>query len=717
MLEGCRRLFTAASQLALAQRQMLYAHDEVAMARLSITTRLEGEQVSAHEAFFKLTAAEQVIKNSELSVEKALAAGELSRALGTLRYLKTIAAARQRAVAVAAAKGGPGALTVTATAAAIATSSAASAAAAPVSGSAADFSNTKCSKIAVHEQHGPEPDRESGASSWSPRQAAAAAALRRAAGSGQGQPAQQHGNGTAGASQPCSILQLAAAPLQQPLGAAIHGEQAGSAYSTAAAADATPAPTSHSSVLATDTEEHCPICHDEVESATAVLPCGHMLCCSCADTLASRIPVSLSGPARRISCPSCRAEVHVSDVAYVDSGHSSSYTYVRTESMLQGLPAAAAAAKAVQSHTGRPFAVPNPGSSQFPAAASANQQHHSKVASSGGEDSSNNSCPWAGEQQLVLSGSYGTKVEAVVKRLLFIMQQDFSCKAIVFSTWLDVLEIVSHALVANGVAHAFGKGRKGLLRALEKFKGSQVTEEDLGGSGMGKEDNDSKATKQKEHLQQARQQPPGLQDEQQQKAQQQRQQEQVKHEEPTRGSADGSEVGADDGVPSGNKMRHVRFNVADGRPGSSAAAAAANGPRVLLMLISQGSAGLNLTEAQHVIMLEPLLDPAQDVQSIGRISRFGQTKKTHVHRFIIEHTVEENVARLSRQRAAAMDMSAAVPIRRRSAASSGGPGTGAGGDAAQLTVREVAALLSTKWRDAGVDAGAEGSLVAVQVAD
>lgn len=64
-------------------------------------------------------------------------------------------------------------------------------------------------------------------------------------------------------------------------------------------------------------------------------------------------------------------------------------------------------------------------------------------------------------------------------------------------------------------------------------------------------------------------------------------------------------------------------------------------------------------------------------------------------RFVVEHTIEENVAAVCRQRAAAMDMSAAVPVRRGS--SCGGGGSSIGGDAADLTVRDVAALLSTKW--------------------
>jgi hypothetical protein len=62
----------------------------------------------------------------------------------------------------------------------------------------------------------------------------------------------------------------------------------------------------------------------------------------------------------------------------------------------------------------------------------------------------------------------------------------------------------------------------------------------------------------------------------------------------------------------------------------------------------------------------------------------------------VQHTVEENVARLSRQRAAAMDMASAVPAKRLAAGSC---------EAADLTVADVAALLSSKWSERGVGGG------------
>lgn len=57
--------------------------------------------------------------------------------------------------------------------------------------------------------------------------------------------------------------------------------------------------------------------------------------------------------------------------------------------------------------------------------------------------------------------------------------------------------------------------------------------------------------------------------------------------------------------------------------------------QVLLLLIQHGANGLNLLEAQHVVLVEPLLNPAAEAQAISRVHRIGQENKTFVHRFIV----------------------------------------------------------------------------------
>ncbi|KAI2619886.1 SNF2 family N-terminal domain-containing protein [Hypoxylon sp. NC1633] len=77
-----------------------------------------------------------------------------------------------------------------------------------------------------------------------------------------------------------------------------------------------------------------------------------------------------------------------------------------------------------------------------------------------------------------------------------------------------------------------------------------------------------------------------------------------------------------------------------------------NNPNVQVMMLSltAGNAGLNLTAASQVIILEPFWNPFVEEQAIDRAHRIGQKKNVTVHRVIIEGTVEDRIRALQERK-------------------------------------------------------------------
>ena len=362
------------------------------------------------------------------------------------------------------------------------------------------------------------------------------------------------------------------------------GETAAVATTTAASPDAAAssppsAPLRSNNPSAPPRVGMCPVCHDDFgkgegedgaaagggsekaaakqkkKKEIAMPPCAHALCFGCFRALASR------SQQRAFSCPTCRASTLPSDVRRVvlgggeakereEEAEKEKEELKKDEESGKGKAAAAAAAPA-----GAAAAAPQPPSSSF-------------------------SVIPPDEASVPVYGDYGTKVEAVVRRIKAILAAEdeedaeaerqrlrndnngggndgasntpTTTKVLVFSTWVEALEIVAHALATNGVRAVLAKGRAELGRTVAAFRKN--------------------------------------------------------------GSSSAASAAA---VP----------------PPRSASAASSSSssslpPRVLLLPAKQGAAGLNLTEAQHVVFLEPWLDPAAEAQAVGRVHRIGQSKAT-----------------------------------------------------------------------------------------
>ena len=74
-----------------------------------------------------------------------------------------------------------------------------------------------------------------------------------------------------------------------------------------------------------------------------------------------------------------------------------------------------------------------------------------------------------------------------------------------------------------------------------------------------------------------------------------------------------------------------------------------DGPACFVMTIKTGSAGITLTNATNVFLIEPCLDPSQEVQAAGRIHRLGQDKPVEVTKYVYRVSLESLVYDMHRE--------------------------------------------------------------------
>jgi superfamily II DNA or RNA helicase len=72
---------------------------------------------------------------------------------------------------------------------------------------------------------------------------------------------------------------------------------------------------------------------------------------------------------------------------------------------------------------------------------------------------------------------------------------------------------------------------------------------------------------------------------------------------------------------------------------------------VFLISLKAGGFGLNLTEADYCILLDPWWNPATEAQAVDRVHRIGQTRNVMVYRLVAKDTIEEKVMALKARKA------------------------------------------------------------------
>ncbi len=72
--------------------------------------------------------------------------------------------------------------------------------------------------------------------------------------------------------------------------------------------------------------------------------------------------------------------------------------------------------------------------------------------------------------------------------------------------------------------------------------------------------------------------------------------------------------------------------------------------KIFLISLKAGGVGLNLTEADTVIIYDPWWNPFVENQAIDRIYRIGQDKPVFVYKLIVENSIEEKILKLQEKK-------------------------------------------------------------------
>ncbi|KAF4535889.1 Transcription termination factor 2 [Lasiodiplodia theobromae] len=107
-------------------------------------------------------------------------------------------------------------------------------------------------------------------------------------------------------------------------------------------------------------------------------------------------------------------------------------------------------------------------------------------------------------------------------------------------------------------------------------------------------------------------------------------------------------------------LRHTRLDGTMSRKKRGAALDAFrddDSVQTMLISITAGGLGLNLTSASRAYVMEPQYNPAAEAQAVDRVHRLGQTREVTVTRFVMNDSFEEKMLELQKKKKDLADLS------------------------------------------------------------
>ena len=200
-----------------------------------------------------------------------------------------------------------------------------------------------------------------------------------------------------------------------------------------------------------------------------------------------------------------------------------------------------------------------------------------------------------------LATQYGSKIAALIRDLQRRIAEDPDFKAVVFSAWSGFVQIVSQALTSNKISCAIISSATAGATTSEILRGFRMKKKGSSSTGGGGRGGGSHG-----------------------------------------GGGGGGSAASDDGAEKNPEM-----------------------PKVLLLSLKtrQGAAGLTLTAANCVYLLDPSTNFGLEDQAVARIHRIGQTKPTTVVRIVAADTVEDKVVAYQQKKRAEKQARGKLAVR------------------------------------------------------